>query len=89
MTNHNWSFSVAAVRKTLGFCTLKILNDFTTFALAVPTLWVNDYWQLGSRKIIENDANADIGPGTGLGVSGLVNTGSYWMPLQGEGGHVT
>ncbi|MCP4078419.1 MAG: glucokinase [Gammaproteobacteria bacterium] len=89
MTNHHWSFSVAAVRKTLGFSTLKILNDFTALALAVPTLGVKDYWQLGSGKSIENEAKAIIGPGTGLGVSGLVNTGSYWMPLQGEGGHVT
>ena len=32
---------------------------------------------------------AVIGPGTGLGVSGLIPTGEHWIPLQGEGGHVT
>ncbi len=89
MTNFNWSFSVTEVRKNLGLSSLKVLNDFSTLALAVPTLGVNDYWQLGGGKILENEAMAVIGPGTGLGVSGLVNTGSYWMPLQGEGGHVT
>ena len=32
---------------------------------------------------------AVIGPGTGLGVSGLIPAGEHWIPLQGEGGHVT
>ena len=31
---------------------------------------------------------AVIGPGTGLGVSGAVYADGYWLPLQGEGGHV-
>ena len=30
-----------------------------------------------------------LGPGTGLGVSGLVPAGSEWIALSGEGGHVT
>jgi glucokinase len=31
-----------------------------------------------------------IGPGTGLGVSGLLPDGhGGWVPLQGEGGHIT
>jgi len=30
-----------------------------------------------------------IGPGTGLGVSGLVWSGQRWLPLQTEGGHVS
>jgi glucokinase len=28
-----------------------------------------------------------IGPGTGLGVSGLLPAGEGWIALQGEGGH--
>jgi len=33
---------------------------------------------------------APIGPGTGLGVSGLLrSTSGSWVPLAGEGGHVT
>ncbi len=89
MTNHSWSFSISEVRKSLGFNSLKIINDFTTLALAVPTLGSKDYRQVGGGKIHEKEVKAVIGPGTGLGVSGLVNTGGYWIPLQGEGGHVS
>ena len=30
-----------------------------------------------------------LGPGSGLGVSGLVDSGSSWIALTGEGGHAT
>src|SRR5262249_22255946 len=30
-----------------------------------------------------------LGPGSGLGASGTVPTGSKWLPLTGEGGHAT
>ena len=30
-----------------------------------------------------------LGPGTGLGVSGLIPAGAGWTPITGEGGHVT
>jgi len=40
-------------------------------------------------KAVPNTPIAVLGPGTGLGVSGLIPSGSHWIPLQGEGGHVT
>lgn len=30
-----------------------------------------------------------LGPGPGLGVSGLIPLGDKWIPLTGEGGHGT
>jgi glucokinase len=30
-----------------------------------------------------------LGPGSGLGVSGLIPAGAGWIPLAGEGGHAT
>lgn len=32
---------------------------------------------------------AVLGPGTGLGVSGIVPVGNHWAPLEGEGGHAS
>jgi glucokinase len=94
MTNHHWSFSIEALRQTLGLEQLELLNDFTALALALPYLPPADLRQIGGPA----DASARhsptalglIGPGTGLGVSGLVPDGrGGWCPLQGEGGHVT
>ncbi len=38
MTNHDWSFSIEATRRALGFDTLLVVNDFTALAMALPGL---------------------------------------------------
>lgn len=47
MTNHPWSFSVAGLQRELGLERLKVLNDFTALALALPTLGAADLHQIG------------------------------------------
>ena len=94
MTNHHWSFSISALRASLGLQQLELLNDFTALALALPHLPASDLRQVGGTPgaLAANSTTALglIGPGTGLGVSGLVPDGrGGWCPLQGEGGHVT
>ena len=90
MTNHHWSFSQAAVRLEFGFATLRVLNDFTALALALPALPADELRQVGGSVARPDAPKALIGAGTGLGVSGLVSDGrGGWIPLQGEGGHVT
>ncbi len=68
---------------------LIVLNDFTALAMAVRHLKGSDLDQVGGGKAQPNAPIAVIGPGTGLGVSGLIPSGEHWIPLQGEGGHVT
>src|SRR5260221_8151917 len=87
MTNNSWDFSAAATRHALGLDRLIFLNDFTALALAVPQLAVSERFQVGGAAPLADGAIAVIGPGTGLGVSGLLRTGSHWLALQGEGGH--
>jgi len=90
MTNHHWRFSIAALRTRFGFVDLHVLNDFTALALALPALQPGDLQQVGGGAAVPDAAVGLIGPGTGLGVSGLVPDGrGGWSPLQGEGGHVT
>ena len=89
MTNHVWDLSVEETRKTLGLKSLKVLNDYTALALALPYLGKDDYHQVGQGSAVEKQAMAVLGPGTGLGVSGAICVGDYWLPLQGEGGHVS
>lgn len=89
MTNHVWQFSAAHTRQQLKLRRLIVLNDFTALAMAVRHLKGSDVEQIGGGKAQPNAAIAVIGPGTGLGVSGLIPSGQHWIPLQGEGGHQT
>src|SRR5258708_26001754 len=47
MTNHPWSFSVAALRDRLALERLVTINDFTAVALALPRLSARDRLQVG------------------------------------------
>ena len=90
MTNHHWSFSIAALQQALGLARLEVLNDFTALALALPALPPGQLRQIGGGAAQSEAAIALIGPGTGLGVSGLLPDGrGGWVPLRGEGGHVS
>ena len=90
MTNHHWAFSISALQAQCGFDRLRVLNDFTALALALPHLPAESLRQVGGGQAVPQAAIGLIGPGTGLGVSGLVPDGrGGWSPLEGEGGHVT
>ncbi len=89
LTNGPWGFSIEQTRQALGLERLMVINDFTALALAVPNLRQNELRKVGGGAKVADTAIAVIGPGTGLGVSGLVRVGGHWVPLQGEGGHVS
>ncbi len=89
MTNHTWAFSIEVVRKHLGLESLIFINDFTALALSLPRLPEDELVQVGGGKPEKGAAIGVLGPGTGLGVSGLIPAGDRYIPLSGEGGHVT
>ena len=94
MTNHPWKFSQNEIRERFGLIDLRVLNDFTAMALALPRLKTSDRRQIGGKAPSKDGPKAVLGPGTGLGVSGLITTSAnphqqIWQPLAGEGGHVT
>lgn len=89
MTNHSWSFSVGETREALGLQCLKVLNDYTALALALPTLDDSRRIQVGGGVGLTGHPLAVLGPGTGLGVSGIVAAGDHWVPLETEGGHAS
>jgi len=88
MTNRPWEFSTDAVRRELGLATLLIVNDFTALAMAIPGLKADDLMQVGSGKPAPNAVIGVLGPGTGLGVSGVIPTLDGFVTLGSEGGHV-
>ena len=91
MTNFHWSFSIEAVRQELGFDRLLLINDFTALALSLTMLQPEHLRRIGTGGTADpRGAVGLIGPGTGLGVSGLLHdTSGHTVPLQGEGGHVS
>lgn len=88
LTNSPWAFSIEQTRQQLGLARLLVINDFTALALALPRLGSGDYHPVGRGAPVARTAIGLIGPGTGLGVSGLLPCGQGWTPIQGEGGHV-
>ena len=90
MTNHHWSFSIRELKQTLGVDRLIVLNDFAATALSLPGLAREQLRRIGGGEAVEGAPLAVLGPGTGLGVSGLLQPGpGHFLPLNGEGGHVT
>jgi len=88
MTNRDWQFSTEEVRRTLGLTTLLIVNDFTALAMALPGFKPEDLLQVGGGKPASNAVAGVLGPGTGLGVSGVIPTVDGFVTLGSEGGHV-
>lgn len=92
LTNAGWPRgSVEQVRTHLGVPHLDVINDFEALALSLPRLGPDDLVAVGGRTPAPATgaaALAVVGPGTGLGVAGLVPTPHGWVPVPGEGGQV-
>lgn len=91
MTNHPWAFQRSEVQKELQLQRFVVINDFTAVALSLTELKADHVELIGEKgRPNKNFPLAVLGPGTGLGVSGLVPDGKGgFIPLSGEGGHVT
>jgi glucokinase len=90
MTNHSWSFSIKELTAQLGLQRCLVINDFTALALSLPALEAGDLRAIGGGQAVPQAPLALLGPGTGLGVSGVVRAADgRAMALSGEGGHAT
>ncbi|MFD2366578.1 glucokinase [Pseudoduganella sp. GCM10020061] len=89
MTNRDWQFSTEEVRRELGLNTLLIVNDFTALAMSLPALGPNELMKVGGGEPVPNAVIGVLGPGTGLGVSGLIPTADGFVTLGSEGGHAS
>ncbi len=88
LTNCPWAFSLEATKHALAVDRLVAINDFVAQALAVPRLGQADLRKLGGDQAVPDRAIAVIGPGTGLGVAGLLKVGDRYHPIPTEAGHV-
>lgn len=88
MTNCPWIIRPKVIIRDLGIHEVVVLNDFEAQALAVVALDKEHLHQIGGGEPLKDGARVVLGPGTGLGVAGLILHGDVWIPVPGEGGHM-
>jgi glucokinase len=88
LTNCPWVVRPREMLKSLELGEIIVLNDFEAQALAVSSLPESGRRKLGGGVPHEGASRLVLGPGTGLGVAGLVRARKMWIPVAGEGGHV-
>ena len=88
-TNSPWHFDRALLSERLGLTTVHIINDFAAAARATPLLDSAELEQVGGGAAVDGAPRVVMGPGTGLGVAGLLaNPNGSYTVIAGEGGHV-
>jgi len=88
MTNLPWSFSQRDIADKFGLDHFEAINDYTALALSTSQLSAAGLESVVEGKR-ENFGNKTVfGPGSGLGVAGLVHGNGKWVPVPSEGGHV-
>ena len=88
LTNSAWSFARHQLCQAAGFEGLLLLNDFQALALSLPHLAASELVKIGGREPVNDAPKVVLGPGTGIGVGGLVWSGQHWVPVASEGGHI-
>ncbi|MGU3575918.1 glucokinase [Brucellaceae bacterium C25G] len=88
LTNCPWIVRPKQMIATMSFEDVMILNDFEAQALAAVALDSQHLDQIGGQSKDVNATRVVLGPGTGLGVAGLIYTAHTWIPVPGEGGHI-
>jgi glucokinase len=91
-TNSPWRFMRDELQQQLGVPRLVLVNDFEALALSVPRMSAAGLQTLRDGPAVAGSPKLVLGPGTGLGVAGIVpvRVGGdlLWRPVPGEGGHV-
>lgn len=64
MTNHTRAFSIAEMKRNLGFAHLEIINDFTAVSMAIPMLKAEHLIQFGGSAPVAGKPIAVYGAGT-------------------------
>lgn len=89
MTNLGWTLGSDELQAALSLDRLELINDLAAWALALPRLAPEFVPQFAGDNPPSGQAKIVLAAGTGLGVAGLIPSGSQWIPVPGEGGHVS
>jgi glucokinase len=89
LTNCQWTIDRHELGRTFGFVQTHLCNDFEAVALSLPHLTASDVLQVGDGEAVRGAPMAVLGPGTGLGVAGLIPRPYEPVVVASEGGHAT
>ena len=92
VTNNPWAISARQTAADLKLEHVHLVNDFAAQSMAATLLQDDDLVDVGpARRMVigadEEQTFAIVGPGTGLGVGGLLIRQQRCSVLQTEGGH--
>lgn len=91
-TNNHWCLDSLQLQHEYPLSRIQLLNDFEAISYSIPMLGENDATTIGVVPPAV-DGTKDftlgvLGPGTGLGVGGLLGRSGQIYPVVGEGSHV-
>ncbi len=90
LTNGEWTVSSERVGARLHLADVLVVNDFHAVAASLPQLRDADLHPIGMPAVMTanpHSAKVVLGPGTGLGMAGLVLIDGQWQVIASEGGH--
>jgi glucokinase len=89
--NNHWVIDSGTLLHNYPSSSVRLLNDFEAIAYSIPMLEDSDVETIG---LVPSEMHGKteftlgvLGPGTGLGVGGLLGRGGRNYPLAGEGSH--
>jgi len=86
-TNLPWDVSEDRIKKQFAFQHVKLVNDLTATAMAIPLLSEDECFPLNQEDSSKDGNLALIAPGTGLGKAMLIYQNGRYLPVPSEGGH--
>lgn len=92
VTNNPWAIAAHVLRAKLGMTAVQLVNDFAAQSMSVPLLKPDALTPVGPVQapqlcLPQPQTFVVMGPGTGLGVAGLLWRDQRWIVLESEGGH--
>jgi glucokinase len=86
-TNLPWEVSQDRIHREFPFQHVRIVNDLSATAMAVPLLNADEFFPLNQRASAKGRHLGLVAPGTGLGIAMLIYHGDRYVPISSEGGH--
>jgi glucokinase len=86
-TNLPWHVSERKIKNRFGWRQVRLINDLTATAYALPLLTKGELSPLNRPKKTKGANLGLIAPGTGLGMALLMWHEGHYIPVPSEGGH--